>query len=77
MGNEYGSVMSTFINQTQSQTNNQGVMYGSSSSTCKFKRYNLLDLFDEQYGHLQRNEMLDNQEQQQRTLNVHHNSSAS
>lgn len=52
-------------------------MYGSSSSTCKFKRYSLLDLFDEQYGHLQRNEMLDNQEQQERAHNVHHNSPSS
>jgi hypothetical protein len=31
------------------------------SSQSKFKRYSLLDLFDEEYGHLLRNELIDNQ----------------
>jgi len=32
-----------------------------SNSGSQFKRYTLLDLFDEQYGHLQRNDILNGQ----------------
>ena len=32
---------------------------GSFSSAGKFKRYSMMDLFDEQYGHLKRNELLE------------------
>lgn len=91
--NEYGHVMSQFINANQSGSKhleNQG-FYGnthmgqgmtgvsvtSSSSGSKFKRYSLADLFDEQYGHLQRNELIENQKQEERNLSMHHGNSSS
>lgn len=60
---EFGHVMSQYINQNQSGMNQQmnGKMgqYGTNQQGGKFRRFSLLDLFDEQYGHLQRNELLE------------------
>ena len=41
---------------------------GNGQPGSKFKRYNINDLFDEQYGHLQRNEILEDQKQEERQL---------
>lgn len=38
-----------------------GASAPQSSSSSQFKRYNLVDVFDDQYGHVQRNELLEKQ----------------
>ena len=50
-------------------------MAGLGSNQSKFKRYSLIDLFDEEYGHLQRNELVDNQKNEERALGMPHTSS--
>lgn len=42
----------------------------SSGNANQFKRYSLVDLFDEQYGHLQRNELIDNQKNEEKKIGM-------
>lgn len=69
--NEFGHVMSNYVNMNPGGNGQSNYGMGSSqapsnSGSSKIKRYNLLDLFDDQYGHLQRNELLEVQKQKER-----------
>jgi hypothetical protein len=48
-----GSLMNNMVHHHGGASNSQQL------NSSKFKRYSLLDLFDEQYGLLQRNDILD------------------
>lgn len=71
INNEFGHTMSSYINSSGNKGSNPtyngrndplGKM-GDSNNKGMFKRYSILDLFDEQYGHLQRNEILEHEKQ--------------
>ena len=48
-----GNLMNNMVHHHGTGSNSQQL------NSSKFKRYSLLDLFDEQYGLLQRNDILD------------------